>query len=119
MDRITKKQIHNRHHLARQLLLSELRLVYEYSDDLDERKDDLLYYEREWKKRVVSAANQTQKYLRDYPDGEMRVKFFDEIIVNQLDRTAICEKLHISESTYYNWRNIVISYFAQIMGVWV
>ena len=35
------------------------------------------------------------------------------------DRTAICDELHVSEGTYYNWINTALQVFAQRMGIWI
>jgi DNA-directed RNA polymerase specialized sigma24 family protein len=118
LSRHTKRQLYNRKRRARLLLLSDLRLVRQYSEELEEVGDDMTYDEREYKKRVVFAAAKAREYFSNFPDGEIKAKFLDRY-ERGYDRTAICDELHVSEGTYYNWINTALQVFAQRMGIWI
>lgn len=117
MDRKTKRLIYNRQRLARQLLLSELRLFRDYSDELDDRSSDMTWDERVYKQRVCSAAIRTAKEMKFYSDSSYRL--FELVTTQDMDRTAICDALHISESTYGRMMNKVAFHFGHAMGIWI
>lgn len=111
----TRKKLHNRSRLARQLLLSELRLVRHYARAISDTS--LPQADRDYMARVVTSWNKLMRYARNFPDGEQRVKFIEVALMGDCDMTAACDTLHISTGTYYNWRNTMVKAFGMYMSI--
>ena len=113
----TRKKLHNRSRLARQLLLSELRLVRHYARAISDIT--IPQADRDYMAKVVTSWNKLMRYARNFPDGAQRVKFIETALMGDCDMTGACDTLHISTSTYYNWRNAMVKAFGMYMGVCV
>ena len=114
------KQLHNRTYYARKLLTCELRLSGHYRTELHNPAAALYPEEREYMKRVVDAADRLSHYLKNCSDSELRKRFVDMVLLRgDNDVQAVCDTLHISKATYYNWRRSALRVFGANMGVYL
>ncbi len=103
MTPISKKQLNNRNRLARQFLLSELRLYRQYLDRPDE-----------YRKRVIESVLQLKEYAANCSPSHA---LFLQLLIDGKSQDAICKTVAIQPSTYYSWRNKMIDVFAQHMDI--
>jgi hypothetical protein len=114
------KQLHNREYYARKLLTCELRLSAYYRHQLSNPTAALYPEEREYMKRVVDAADKLSHYLKNCSDSALRIRYVEMVLLRgDNDVQAVCGKLHISKSTYYNWRKSCLRVFGANMGVYL
>lgn len=114
----TRKKLNYRSRLARQLLLSELRLVRHYARAISDMT--IPQADRDYMAKVVTSWNKLMRYARNFPDGAQRVQFIEVALMRgDCNMTAACDTLHISTGTYYNWRNAMVKAFGMYMGVCV
>jgi hypothetical protein len=107
-----------RDRLARKLLLSELQLSKSYRREVNNPAVDIKPEELEYKRRVVAAAEKAKTYCRNFPDCELRIKYYD-MLVSGDSVVKTYTACMISESTYYEWRNAILDKFGQGIGIWL
>lgn len=114
------EQLHNREYYARKLLTCELRLSAHYRHQLSNPAAALYPEEREYMMRVVNAADKLNHYLKNCSDSALRLRYVDMVLLRgDNDVQAVCDTLHISKATYYNWRRSVLRVFGTHMGVYL
>jgi hypothetical protein len=97
-----------------------MRLSAYYEKQLADTAAALYPEEREYMKRAVAAVGKVRAYLNNCPDHDTRNKFFDMVMLHgDNDIQAVCNDLHISQTTYYNWRTSIIRLYGSNIGVYV
>ena len=114
---VTKKQLYNRARLARQLIISEMRLYRHYQKEIN-TGIDMTAEMRQYKERVLQAIERVRCVNKNFPDSDVRNKFLNTALLHgDSDMLAVCDKLKISTSTYYNWRNSMIRVYGACFGI--
>lgn len=115
----SKKQIVQRNWHVKKLLINELRLSSYYASQIDDKTAALSPDEQAYKQKVVRAAERTQSYVQGGKDGALKVQFLElALLGNKYDIIAVCERLNISQSTYYNWRKQILRAFGTFCGIY-
>ena len=100
---ITKKQLNHRNRLARQLLIAELRLSVQYTQQ-----------DSEYRRRVMDAADRLEHYALNCSAAHAQ---FLQLFRSGYDMIAICNTIPIQTSTYYAWRRSLLEVFGRYIGI--
>ncbi|MFA5423148.1 MAG: hypothetical protein WC374_04765 [Phycisphaerae bacterium] len=116
MNTAYKKQLNFRNRLALRFLMAELRQSKSYARELSNPGVVMGAEEREYKIRVISAAEKARTYCRNCPDD--RQALLELLLKNNKKVYAVIDELHISKGTYDNWRKAILDVFGKGMGLW-
>lgn len=110
---VISKRMKKRRRIVHKLIQIELRNIPFYRSQLADSRLSMSKAERGYKEKVISAMEKTRKLLKP----EQQRFLYYAYLCGEKSCVAVCEKIGIEESTYYNWQVFILTKMGMFMGV--